>query len=116
MDKINVKTCTHKKSGESNGKEWTIYEVETIDGKKYDTFKELSPGEHEGVIEKSPNPAYNDKFKIPSGGKKGGFQKDYTFEKKRVALECATKLVSSGHIEMKNLTEARDKFFDYLNS
>lgn len=113
MEKIKVVSCTHKKSGESNGKSWTIYEVETDDGRKLDTFVDLEQGEHEGVIEKNPNPAYNDKFKVPQ--KKKGFNKDYTFEKRRVALECASLLVANGKVEMVNLVECRDKFFNYLN-
>lgn len=67
-------------------------------------------------IEVKPAKIYNDVqqyyFNIPKE-KKGGFpQKDYAFEKKRVALECATKFSSS---PTQALDIAND-FFKFLNS
>ena len=64
------------------------------------------------------NPQYAPDFKKVGapGAKKGfGSPKDYTFEKKRVALECAVALINGGHIKIDQLESCRDRFFTYLN-
>ncbi len=111
--KIKVSTVSVKKTGEKNGKTWTISTITTEDGNTYDTFDTLEVGkEYEG--EAKPNPPYTDNFSLTR--KSGGFpKKDYTFEKRRVALECATSLMASGMIKGEHLIATRDKFFEYLN-
>jgi hypothetical protein len=118
--KITVQNKVVKKEGQSNGKPWTVWEytaeTDRSDSEKLDSFDDLEVGkEYEGEIVKPSNPAYNDSFKLNKP--KGGFKtKNYDFEKKRVALECAVSLVAAGKYGAENLTNIRDRFFEYLNS
>lgn len=50
-----------------------------------------------------------------AGGKKFPV-KDYGFEKRKAALECAVTLVNSGKIATNQLEQCRDKFYEYLNT
>lgn len=115
-EKINVKSCVLKKEGEKNGKAWKIYEITTDTGTKYDSFEEWAIGEHEAEITPDTSgKGYNGKI----SKKKAAVnfpRRDYTFDKRRVALECAVSLVNSGKIELTKLEAAREKFFNYLNS
>lgn len=108
--KIKVKYCNIKVQKES----FTIYSVkDEITGKIFDCFDELEEGkEYEGEVKENSNPQYSDTFKVKKDRK--GFTKDYTFEKKKVALECAVNLCSSDKIPLEQLTQCRDKFFEYL--
>ena len=117
MEKVKVKSSTIKKQGEKNGKKWTIYEVILEDGRKGDSFDEMKDGqEYELEIKPNSNPQYNPAFILPKEQKKGGFApRDYTFDKRRVALECAVSMANNKLINLDKLTETRDKFFAYLN-
>jgi hypothetical protein len=114
--KAKVVSVKIKKTGNKNGKPWTIREIELDNGRKGDSFDEFTEGE-DVEVEATPNSniEYNDTFKKVGASAKKPFTKDWTFEKKRVALECATSLVAAGKVDMKNLVECRDKFFTYLN-
>lgn len=112
------------KEARDSGKKWQdkpIYSVLLTDGRAGSCFDEkilsLPIGQEVELDVKEGKP-YNGKpqyiFNLPKD-KKGGFApKDYTFEKKRVALECAVALIASGKVDVKYLTETRDKFFEYL--
>lgn len=116
MEKVKVKSCTVKKSGEKNGKKWTIYEVTLEDGRKGDCFDDLKGGqEYEIDIKPNANPTYNPSFTVQKEQKKGFAQRDYTFEKKRAALEFAVSLAANKLIGLDSLNATRDKFFAYLN-
>lgn len=62
--KVIIVNVSLKKEGNSNGRDWKIYEIETNGGKKYDTFESFNIGE-EADIEVTPNdnPKYNAKAK-----------------------------------------------------
>lgn len=105
--KIQVTSCV--KTSEWNGK--PIYTLQTDQG-ELQCWEELKAGEHEGDVVQPKDPKYKPTFK-PSGNRKAPM-KDYTLEKKRVALEQAVALVASGHIKLEQLAEKRDNFFDYL--
>ena len=84
-----VKSCTFKKDGvRADSSTYKLYEVETESGKVGSAFDELAVGSEVEVKEKDYNGKPQYQFSKPKATK--GFpQKDYTFEKKRVALECA---------------------------
>lgn len=117
MEKVKVKSCTIKKSGKKNNKKWTIHEVTLEDGRKGDSFDEMKEGqEYEIEIKANSNPSYNPSFTIQNKEQKKGFApKDYTFEKKRTALELAIVMLNNKHILIDKLNDTRDKFFAYLN-
>lgn len=116
MEKVKVTSSIVKKSGEKNGKKWTIYEVTLSDGRKGDSFDEMKEGqEYEIEVKPNSNPQYNPSFIVAKEQKKGFAPRDYTFDKRRVALECAISLINSKLIGLDKLTETRDKFFAYLN-
>lgn len=115
-EKITIKTVKEKNSGEKDGRKWKVCTVTTEDGRTFDTFDTVEPGkEYEVNIKESSNPAYNPVFSIVKN-KKFGPGKDYTFEKKRVALECAVRLIVADKYPPGHLTEIRDRFFKYLNN
>lgn len=102
--KITVKSCEVKTQNEK----FTVYKVTTDTGAKYESFEQLEVGkEYEGEVKESP--PYAPQFKVKKD------RKNYDFEKRRVALECATALLASGKIDINHLAETRDKFFNYLN-
>lgn len=98
--------------------DWANIELEGDQhtGKKYsgnlkfnDKFKDLKVGDEIDCVIK------DDKYINLAKDKKGGFPaKDYTFEKKRTALEQAVILATSGKVEMKDLIPSADKFFNWL--
>lgn len=116
--KITVQSCVLKKEGSKDGKSWKIFEITTDTGKKYDSFEEFSIGEHSVIVTPDTSgKSYNDKIAKPKENKFGGFaKKDYTFDKKRVALECAVSLVNSGKSDIKSIKELSENFYQYLNS
>ena len=60
MKTIQVVNVTAKKQGVKNGKTWTISEVETVEGTKYDTFDVFEAGnEYQVEVVANPNPKYN---------------------------------------------------------
>lgn len=61
--KIQVVSVTPKKQGVKNGKAWTISEVETVEGNKYDTFDSFDIGEYEVTVTPNENPKYNANIK-----------------------------------------------------
>lgn len=115
-EKVKVKSLTIKKEGMKDNKAWKITEVTLEDGRKGDSFQEFKEGEEcEIEVKPNSNPNYNAQFTKVMPKKAGFAPKDYTFEKKRVALECTVSLIASGKVEMKNMEECRNKFFNYLN-
>ena len=84
-----VKNCTFKQDGvRKDNTPYKLYEVETESGKKGSAFDELAVGSDVEVKESEYQGKKQYQFFKPKATK--GFpQKDYTFEKKRVALECA---------------------------
>lgn len=66
METITIKSSVPKKTGAKNGKPWTISEVTTIDGRKFDTFDSFTTGEAVEVeVTPNANPAYNAKISKP---------------------------------------------------
>lgn len=114
--KITVKEIKVKKQTP----EFTISEVTTDIGEKLDTFDALEIGkEYDGTIKENSNPQYNANFKLdkPKNGAGKTFPvKDYTFEKKKVALECAVQMRVSDMITDAQFKKCRDEFFEYLNA
>jgi len=117
MEKVKVKSSLIKKQGEKNdGTKWTIWEITLEDGRKGDSFNEMKVGqEYEIEIKPNSNPQYNPSFVVAKEQKKGFATRDYTFDKKRVALECAVSMANNKLIALDKLNETRDKFFAYLN-
>jgi hypothetical protein len=111
MTTIKVESSKVKKTTDK----FTIYEVIDDQGKKYDSFEELAPGEHKVEIKPNANPQYNPQIKVIKDKKPFGAPRDYTFDKRRCALESAVRLATAGVIKLEQLTATRDKFFEYLN-
>ena len=122
-EKVKIKSVKVKREGTGQKGPYKIYDIELHEPTKQggythgDSFQEFTEGEEcEIEIKPNSNPQYAPSFSKVGAAKKGfGAAKDYTFEKKRVALECTTALIAAGKVEMKNLAECRDKFFAYLN-
>lgn len=114
--KIRVKTVKVKKQTP----EFTISEIETDMGEKLDTFDKLEEGgEYDGTIKANDNPKYNANFKLDkpkNGGGKTFPQKDYTFEKKRVALECAVSLANKQGLKATDVVAVADTFYKYFTA
>lgn len=116
MEKVKVKSSIIKKQGEKNSKKWTIHEVTLEDGRKGDSFDEMLAGqEYEIEIKANSNPQYNPAFILHKEQKKNFGVRDYTFEKKKAALECAISLINGKSVPLDKMNETRDKFFAYLN-
>jgi hypothetical protein len=113
-EKVKIKSCVFKREGiNKSGEPYKSYEIELEDGRKGNSFAEFLPGEECEIEIKVPSdPKYLPNFSKVQAKKFG--TKDYAFEKKRVALECAVSLINSGKIPFEKLVEARDKFFEYL--
>lgn len=115
--KIKVTATVIKKQTDK----YTIREITAEDGKKYDTFDDLKEGEeYSGIITPNANPAYNSRFQQskPEGAKKMfGTPKDWTFEKKRAALQCAIDSVklTEKTVTTDNIIAVADKYFTFLN-
>lgn len=120
METVKIKTAinTGKKYQDKD-----IFEVTTEDGREGSCFdskiidyvgKEVQLDVKKGNEYKGVQKYY---FNFPKDESKSKFPvKNYSFDKRRVALECATSLISSGKIPLDRLTETRDKFYEYLNS
>lgn len=107
-----IKTITHKGKWAtvtlSNGE----YTDKPLTGNsEFDArFSTLKPGDEIDFEVK------NDKYINLTKDKKAfGAGKDWTFEKKKAALEASVNLVSSGKVEAKDVLKSADKFFDWLN-
>lgn len=60
METITIQSVTPKKTGAKNGKPWTISEIITADGRKFDTFDAFTVGQTAEVeITPNANPQYN---------------------------------------------------------
>ena len=112
MEKIKVIDVKVKKTTDK----YTIVEVTTLDGKKYDSFDSFTVGEEcEVEVTANANALYNSNIKKPKAQGKAGFApKNYDFDRKRVALECAVSMVVSGKITFEQLNQTRDKFHEFL--
>lgn len=66
--KITVTQVTTKRQGvNKKNQPWTISELTTSDGKKYDTFDTFTHGEFDVEIIAATKPGYNDTVKKPKG-------------------------------------------------
>lgn len=109
-EKINIKSCSVKKQTDS----YTIYEITDSEGKKYDSFEKMDEGEVEVIV--TPNGNYNPKISKIKDVKGGKFQKDWTFEKRKAALECAVTYASKNtSAESSEVMKVADRFYNWLN-
>lgn len=115
MEKVKVKSVEIKE-GTKNGKNWKIFKVLLEDGRKGDCFDEMKEGmEYEIEIKPDANPNYSPKFILQKEQRKGFATKDYTLEKRKVALELAVSMVVAKITPADKTKEQADKFFAYLN-
>lgn len=116
-------TITDVDSFESKGK--TLYKIRTADGRvgmSSDNLTEFIAKPTELIVK--PGNEYKGVqqyfFNLPkengAGSKKSFPARDYTFEKRKTALECSVSMVVSGKIGISQLEQCRDKFFEYLNT
>ena len=117
MQKVKIKNCVKKETGKG-----VFYTIELEDGRtgmSSENLTEYVGQEKEFVIKEGK--LYNNKmqyyFNLPKGSKgKGFFQKDYTFEKRKVALECAISHCSKNpELKTKDIIECTNKFYEFLN-
>jgi hypothetical protein len=128
MEKVKIKTCVN------SGKMWKekpIIEIVLEDGRKgsaFDTAFLGLPLNQEVEIDMKPGKEYNGVmqyyFNIPGqnhGAKKGGtFQKDWTLEKRRIALEtsvswCSAIVGSVSQLKTTDVINCANAFFEWLN-
>lgn len=67
METITVQNIVAKKTGAKNGKPWTITEITTLDGRKFDSFDSFNIGEtvEVEVTPNAKNPTYNANIRKP---------------------------------------------------
>lgn len=97
METITIQAITPKKQGVGKtGKPWTISEIQTADGRTFDTFDAFAIGEQVTVdVEKNPNPAYNDKIKKSNGS--NGYQNTKN-------AEVASKILENNSVKEERIT------------
>lgn len=111
-EKVKVKSTSVKKQTDT----YTILDFETEDGRKAQTFDKLTNGQEvTGVFTKDQ---YGLKFKQDKEAKSNGKfpAKDYGFEKKRVALECAVEMANKQGLKSSQVLEVAKEFHTFLNS
>ena len=114
-EKVNVTLCVVKKEGTSQaGKPYKIYEVTTDKG-KYDSFDEVTPGDHEvELIPDTSGNGYNGKLKIQKAGGFGGGKVFIPKDTKReTALTCAVKSAYSDMTDIEIIKRA-EYFLEWL--
>ena len=117
MEKVKIKTCVKKEMSKG-----VYYTIELEDGRKGLSSENLTEfiGK-EKDLEVKEGKLYNNimqyYFNLPKGNKgKGFFQKDYTFEKRKIALECAISHCSKNpELKVNEILECADKFNEFLN-
>ena len=120
MEKIKTVIDTGRKTKDGTK---PILTIELEDGRKGtafdEKFKELQGKEIEIDIKEIAEYHGNKQFiyNLKGEQKKGGFpQKDYKYEKKKIALECAVRYHGGGvGIGEEKIIETANKFLNYLN-
>jgi hypothetical protein len=119
MEKVIIKTCVKKETAKG-----TFYTIETSDGRRGISYDDLTQkmgmeleldvkeGKHyEGVMQYY--------FNLPKAQKEGSKfpAKDWSFEKRKIALECAV-THGSKHPELKtnDVIDIASKFYEFLNT
>lgn len=119
MEKVKIKSAVD--SGKTTKKGQPVIKIELEDGRVGagfdEKFKDLAGKEVE--LDIKPASEYEGVkqhyFNFPKEG--GKFTpKDYTFDKRRVALECSVQMLLAGKIQSDKFVETRDNFFTYLNT
>ena len=107
-----VKSCAIKKEGKkSDGTEYKIYGVATESGLVGQSFEELPEGEE--VEYKQGEYGGKPTYTFYKQKKKQGFpQKDYKFEKRRIALECASRLP----LKSSEIIQVAEVYLKWLNA
>lgn len=120
MEKVKIASAVEK---EWNDKKFLNI---TLEDGRVGSSSDLSLKDKIGVeiqLDVKPGKVFNDVqqyyFNLPKENKGGGFpKKDYAFEKKRVALECACQFFLGKGSETSNevVLEIADEFHKFLNS
>lgn len=112
-EKITIKSCVLKKSNEN----YKLYDVETTDGRKGRSFDEFKPGDTVEVDIKNDEKYGLTFFKVKEMKKNGFPTKDYIFEKRKAALECAVSLAGKSEKALKSdeVVKVAEKFYEFLN-
>lgn len=115
--KIKVKSLVVKKTGEKDGKPWTITAVTTDEGKTYDTFDTFKEGEEVEVEYKAnANEKYNGNISRikTSNGKFPA--KDWNKQFKVTALECACEVFSGAGVgQSTHIKQLANELLEWLN-
>ena len=116
METIKIKAVSVKMTTDK----YTIYKIETEDGRVFDTFDVMVSGEEAtGTVTPHDNPNYSSRFSKDKPEKKGGFApKDYTSEKRMSALTnaVATAKLASKEVTTDNIVAIAEKYFTFLNN
>lgn len=106
MAKINVVRCELKVDKGT----YKVYSITDSDGKVYDCYSELSPGETDVEIIKNPNPVFPDKIQVSQ--KKNFFSpKNPKLESKKAALVVAAQLCK----DPKEALSVAKAFYEWLS-
>ena len=117
MENVKIKSCVKKET--QKGVYYTIELEDGRTGMSSENLTEYIGQEKEFVIKEGG--LYNNKmqyyFNLPKESKgKGFFKKDYTFEKRKVALECAISHCGKNpELKVKEILECTEKFYEFLN-
>lgn len=104
--KINITDC---KLVADKG-DYKTYAIIDAEGTRYGSTQEFEIGEQE--VELIVNGQYKNIKKLKVANK---FPvKDYTFEKKKAALDASVSLIVSGKVEVKDLIATSDKILTWL--
>ena len=116
MEKVKIKSCVKSE----NAKGTTYYKIEAEDGRVGMTYDDLtSEIGNEIELDVKEGKLYNNilqyYFNKPKNSK-GFFKKDYTFEKRKIALESAISYCSKNlELKTKDILECANKFYEFLN-
>lgn len=116
-NKVIIKTI-RKQDRQWNGKD--IYNIELADGRRGSSFSAEAKDWAEGMeveLDIKEGKEYQGEMQYyfntprkPKGG--GGFQRDYNFEKRKTALECACRL---SHASERELLVEAERLLNWLN-
>ncbi len=116
MEKIKIFDKKLKSSGTNKmNKPYSVFTYTFEDGRTAESFEDLTEGtEYEIEIEKVDK--YGLQFKTKFPRKPGYSPKDYTFEKKKAALENAINAIRLTELKVtsEQIISLADKFYEFL--
>jgi len=112
IKKINIQSCEILKDAGT----YKTYKILDTEGNRYGATELFDVGEQEVMVEVNGQYTNLKKIKPKQTSEMKGFmpKKDFTFEKKKAALDASVSLINSGKISADRLMDSCDKIYDWL--